>query len=67
MMSCIAGSEPEVRMSSVKAQVAKSSTYNTFSTPKTLQSAAMPSTTELYRTLRLIPDSWYYCFYMTFY
>ncbi|XP_072220230.1 synovial sarcoma, X breakpoint 2 interacting protein a [Leuresthes tenuis] len=50
-------SEPEVRMSSVKAQVAKSSTYNTFSTPKTLQSAAMPSTTELYRTLRLIPDS----------
>ncbi|CAG5896570.1 unnamed protein product [Menidia menidia] len=50
-------SEPEVRMSSGKAQVAKSSTYNTFSTPKHSQSAAMPSTTDLYRTLRLIPDS----------
>ncbi|XP_042285603.1 synovial sarcoma, X breakpoint 2 interacting protein a [Thunnus maccoyii] len=50
-------SEPEMRMSSTKAQLAKSSTYATFSTPKPTQSAAVPSTTELYRTLRLIPDS----------
>ncbi|XP_069013759.1 synovial sarcoma, X breakpoint 2 interacting protein a [Embiotoca jacksoni] len=50
-------SEPEIRMSSVKDQPAKSSTYTLFSTPKPLQSAAVPSTAELYRTLRLIPDS----------
>ncbi|XP_041848536.1 synovial sarcoma, X breakpoint 2 interacting protein a [Melanotaenia boesemani] len=51
-------SEPEMRMSSVKAQLAKSSAYTTFSTPKHSQSAATPpSTTELYRTLQLIPDS----------
>ncbi|KAG8014247.1 Afadin-and alpha-actinin-binding protein [Nibea albiflora] len=50
-------SEPEMRMSSTNAQVAKSSTYTTFSTPKPTQSATVPSTTELYRTLRLIPDS----------
>ncbi|XP_020490891.1 synovial sarcoma, X breakpoint 2 interacting protein a isoform X1 [Labrus bergylta] len=50
-------SEPEVRMSSAKARLAKSSTYATFSTPKATQSATVPSTTELYRTLRLIPDS----------
>ncbi|XP_019122645.1 synovial sarcoma, X breakpoint 2 interacting protein a [Larimichthys crocea] len=49
-------SEPEMRMSSTNAQVAKSSTYTTFSTPKPTQSATVPSTTELYRTLRLIPD-----------
>uniref|UniRef100_A0A8C2ZGT9 Synovial sarcoma, X breakpoint 2 interacting protein a n=1 Tax=Cyclopterus lumpus TaxID=8103 RepID=A0A8C2ZGT9_CYCLU len=49
--------EPEMRMSSTKAQLAQSSTYTTFSTPKPSQSAAVPSTTELYRTLRLIPDS----------
>lgn len=50
-------SEPEIRMSSTKAQLAKSTTYTTFSTPKRTQSATVPSTTELYRTLRLIPDS----------
>ncbi|XP_037537720.1 synovial sarcoma, X breakpoint 2 interacting protein a [Nematolebias whitei] len=50
-------SEPEIRMSSLKAQKAKSSTYATFSTPKTSRSTAVPSTTELYRTLRLIPES----------
>lgn len=50
-------SEPEIRMSSVKAQLAKSSTYTTFSTPKSSQTAAVPCTTELYRTLRLIPES----------
>ncbi|XP_059200982.1 synovial sarcoma, X breakpoint 2 interacting protein a isoform X1 [Centropristis striata] len=50
-------SEPEMRMSSTNAQLVKSSTYATFSTPKPTQSAAVPSTTELYRTLRLIPDS----------
>ncbi|KAM9349420.1 synovial sarcoma, X breakpoint 2 interacting protein a isoform 2-T2 [Symphorus nematophorus] len=50
-------SEPEMRMSSTNSQLAKSSTYATFSTPKPTQSAAVPSTTELYRTLRLIPDS----------
>ncbi|XP_034558525.1 synovial sarcoma, X breakpoint 2 interacting protein a [Notolabrus celidotus] len=50
-------SEPEMRMSSTKAPLAKSSTYATFSTPKATQSATVPSTTELYRTLRLIPDS----------
>ncbi|XP_075954384.1 synovial sarcoma, X breakpoint 2 interacting protein a [Anarhichas minor] len=46
-------SEPEMRMSSTKAKSVKSST----STPNSSQSAAVPSTTELYRTLRLIPDS----------
>ncbi|KAM9844658.1 synovial sarcoma, X breakpoint 2 interacting protein a [Aulostomus maculatus] len=50
-------SEPEMRMSSTKAQLAKSSTHTTFSTPKPAQNATVPSTTELYRTLRLIPDS----------
>ncbi|XP_036938605.1 synovial sarcoma, X breakpoint 2 interacting protein a isoform X1 [Acanthopagrus latus] len=50
-------SEPEMRISSMNAQPTKSSTYATFSTPKPTQSATVPSTTELYRTLRLIPDS----------
>ncbi|XP_022046844.2 synovial sarcoma, X breakpoint 2 interacting protein a [Acanthochromis polyacanthus] len=50
-------SEPEIRMSSVNGQLAKSSTYTTFSTPRPSRSAPVPSTTELYRTLRLIPDS----------
>lgn len=50
-------SEPEMRMSSTNAPLAKSSTYASFSTPKPTQSAAVPSTSELYRTLRLIPDS----------
>ncbi|XP_055359559.1 synovial sarcoma, X breakpoint 2 interacting protein a isoform X2 [Betta splendens] len=50
-------SEPETRMSSTKSRVAKSSTYATFSTPKPAQNAFVPSTAELYRTLRLIPDS----------
>ncbi|XP_060940534.1 synovial sarcoma, X breakpoint 2 interacting protein a [Limanda limanda] len=49
-------SEPEMRMSSTKAELTRSSTYATFSTPKPTHSAAVPSTTELYRTLRLIPD-----------
>ncbi|XP_040000235.1 synovial sarcoma, X breakpoint 2 interacting protein a isoform X2 [Xiphias gladius] len=49
-------SEPEMRMSSTKAELTKSSAYATFSTPKPTKSAAVPSTTELYRTLRLIPD-----------
>ncbi|KAF7222303.1 synovial sarcoma, X breakpoint 2 interacting protein a isoform X1 [Nothobranchius furzeri] len=48
-------SEPEIRMS-VKAHKAKASTYTTFSTPKSSRSTAAPSTTDLYRTLRLIPD-----------
>ncbi|KAI4809763.1 hypothetical protein KUCAC02_018628 [Chaenocephalus aceratus] len=50
-------SEPEMRMSSTKSPPAKSSTHAAFSTPKPTQSATVPSTTELYRTLRLIPDS----------
>lgn len=50
-------SEPEMRMSSTKAQLAKSLTYATVSTPKPTQSASVPSTAELYRTLRLMPDS----------
>nr|XP_046263402.1 synovial sarcoma, X breakpoint 2 interacting protein a isoform X2 [Scatophagus argus] len=49
-------SEPGMRMSSSNNQLVKSSTYATFSTPKATQSATVPSTTELYRTLRLIPD-----------
>ena len=49
-----------MRMSSTKAELTKSSTYATFSTPKPTHSAAVPSTTELYRTLRLIPDGRYY-------
>uniref|UniRef100_A0A1A8PBZ9 Synovial sarcoma, X breakpoint 2 interacting protein n=3 Tax=Nothobranchius rachovii TaxID=451742 RepID=A0A1A8PBZ9_9TELE len=48
-------SEPEIRMS-VKAHKAKASTYTTFSTPKSSRSTAAPSTTDLYRSLRLIPD-----------
>ncbi|TDH05859.1 hypothetical protein EPR50_G00126700 [Perca flavescens] len=50
-------SEPEMRRSSTKARLVTSSTHTTFSTPKPTQSATVPSTTELYRTLRLIPDS----------
>ncbi|XP_054624874.1 synovial sarcoma, X breakpoint 2 interacting protein a [Dunckerocampus dactyliophorus] len=49
-------SEPEIRMSSTKSQQSKSSIYTSFSTPKSARGAA-PSTTELYRTLRLIPDA----------
>ncbi|XP_053738472.1 synovial sarcoma, X breakpoint 2 interacting protein a isoform X2 [Synchiropus splendidus] len=49
-------SEPEVRMSSKKAAPAKSSAFTTFSTPKVSQTPAVPSTAELYRTLRLVPD-----------
>ncbi|KAM9789162.1 synovial sarcoma, X breakpoint 2 interacting protein a [Neosynchiropus ocellatus] len=49
-------SEPEVRMSSRKVAPAKSSTFTTFSTPKVSRTPAVPSTAELYRTLRLIPD-----------
>ncbi|KAM3604108.1 uncharacterized protein V6R79_006524 [Siganus canaliculatus] len=51
-------SEPEMRISSSSSHLTtKSSSYATYSTPKPTQSAAVPSTTELYRTLRLIPDS----------
>ncbi|XP_077372893.1 synovial sarcoma, X breakpoint 2 interacting protein a [Festucalex cinctus] len=52
-------SEPETRTSSAKSQLSKSSNCTSFSTPKhtAAQSTAVPSTTELYRTLRLIPDS----------
>lgn len=50
-------SEPEIRMSSTKAQLTKSSPYTPLSTLKRTQSATEPSTAELYRTLRLIPDS----------
>ncbi|KAM4605443.1 synovial sarcoma, X breakpoint 2 interacting protein a isoform 2-T2 [Polymixia lowei] len=50
-------SEPEVRVSYTPTQLTKSSTYATFSTPKAAHSAGVPSTAELYRTLRLIPDS----------
>nr|XP_057923138.1 synovial sarcoma, X breakpoint 2 interacting protein a [Doryrhamphus excisus] len=48
-------SEPEIRMSSPKSQQSKSSTNTTFCTPKPAR-ATTPSTTELYRTLRLISD-----------
>lgn len=56
---CLTGSEPELRMSSTKVEMTKSSTYATFSTPKKTQSIAMPTTTDLYRTLRLFPESRY--------
>ncbi|XP_024129904.1 synovial sarcoma, X breakpoint 2 interacting protein a [Oryzias melastigma] len=49
-------SEPEIKRSSSKAPPVKSSTYTTFSTPKSSQSAAVPSTTDVYRTLRLVSD-----------
>ncbi|TWW73758.1 Afadin- and alpha-actinin-binding protein [Takifugu flavidus] len=49
-------SEPERRMSSTNAQLATSSSYATFSTPKPTQCTTVPSTAELYRTLRLMPD-----------
>uniref|UniRef100_A0A3B4B0N9 Uncharacterized protein n=1 Tax=Periophthalmus magnuspinnatus TaxID=409849 RepID=A0A3B4B0N9_9GOBI len=52
------GSEPELRMSSTSIHLPKSSTYSTnFSTPKPAPRSAVPTTTELYRTLRLIPDT----------
>lgn len=51
-------SEPEVRMSSTSAHLPKSSTYSTnFSTPKPVPRSSAPSTSELYRTLRLIPET----------
>ncbi|XP_033838057.1 synovial sarcoma, X breakpoint 2 interacting protein a [Periophthalmus magnuspinnatus] len=51
-------SEPELRMSSTSIHLPKSSTYSTnFSTPKPAPRSAVPTTTELYRTLRLIPDT----------
>lgn len=50
-------SEPEIRMSSAKAKRSKSPTYATFSTPKPSRSSPVPSTAELYRTLRLLSDS----------
>ncbi|XP_061696342.1 synovial sarcoma, X breakpoint 2 interacting protein a isoform X2 [Syngnathoides biaculeatus] len=50
-------SEPETRASSAKSQPSKSSNYMSFSTPEPAQRGTEPSTTELYRTLRLIPDS----------
>eukprot|EP00066_Takifugu_rubripes_P008878 XP_003975409.1 PREDICTED: afadin- and alpha-actinin-binding protein-like isoform X1 [Takifugu rubripes] len=49
-------SEPERRMSSTNAQLATSSSYAAFSTPKPTQCTTVPSTAELYRTLRLMPD-----------
>lgn len=49
-------SEPEIRMSSTNSKLAKSSNCTTFSTPRPSQCPTVPSTGELYRTLRLIPD-----------
>ncbi|XP_036842064.1 afadin- and alpha-actinin-binding protein isoform X2 [Oncorhynchus mykiss] len=48
-------SEPDMRIPSTPARLTKSRTYATFSTPKAI--AGMPSTADLYHTLRLIPDS----------
>ncbi|KAM6948248.1 LOW QUALITY PROTEIN: alanine aminotransferase 2-like [Aplochiton taeniatus] len=48
-------SEPEMRVPSTPTQLTKSRTYAAFSTPKA-SPVAMPSTADLYRTLRLIPD-----------
>lgn len=59
MIRCVSGSEPERRMSSTNAQLATSSSYATFSTPKPTQCTTVPSTAELYRTLRLMPDGRY--------
>uniref|UniRef100_A0AAV2JRG5 Mucolipin extracytosolic domain-containing protein n=1 Tax=Knipowitschia caucasica TaxID=637954 RepID=A0AAV2JRG5_KNICA len=51
-------SEPEIRMSTTSVNRPKSSTYCTnFSTPKPSSFSSVPSTAELYRTLRLIPDT----------
>lgn len=61
MIRCVSGSEPERRMSSTNAQLATSSSYATFSTPKPTQCTTVPSTAELYRTLRLMPDGRYDC------
>lgn len=49
-------SEPEMRASYTPAKLTKSSTCAAFSTPKAAFSS-VPSTAELYRTLRLIPDT----------
>ncbi|XP_064789925.1 afadin- and alpha-actinin-binding protein-like isoform X3 [Oncorhynchus masou masou] len=48
-------SEPDMRIPSTPARLTKSRTYAAFSTPKAV--AGMPSTADLYHTLRLIPDS----------
>ncbi|XP_034039934.1 synovial sarcoma, X breakpoint 2 interacting protein a [Thalassophryne amazonica] len=50
-------SEPEMRVSSTTSQLAQSSAYAMFNTPKSAIGAILPSTTELYRTLCLMPDS----------
>lgn len=52
-------SEPEMRrVPSTPAKQTKSRTHTTFSTPKAAPLGnGMPSTADLYRTLRLIPDS----------
>lgn len=66
----ILGSEPETRISSTNCKLAKSSDCSTFSTPKPSLCPTVPSTGELYRTLRLIPDGRYFsiviycCFYV---
>ncbi|XP_075877779.1 synovial sarcoma, X breakpoint 2 interacting protein a isoform X2 [Nelusetta ayraudi] len=49
-------SEPETRISSTNCKLAKSSDCSMFSTPKPSLCPTVPSTGELYRTLRLIPD-----------
>lgn len=56
----ILGSEPEIRISSTNSKLAKSSDCSMYSTPKPSQCPTVPSTGELYRTLRLIPDSRYF-------
>ncbi|CAL8280656.1 unnamed protein product [Lota lota] len=50
-------SEPELQQSYTPAKQTKSSNYTAFSTPNSSISVSVPSTTELYRTLRLIPDT----------
>ncbi|CAL8345170.1 unnamed protein product [Merluccius merluccius] len=52
-------SEPEMQQSYTPAKLTKSSTYAAFSTPKADIIAGVPSTTELYRTLQLIPNTRY--------
>ncbi|XP_010885057.2 synovial sarcoma, X breakpoint 2 interacting protein a isoform X2 [Esox lucius] len=50
-------SEPEMRIPSTPVSLTKSRTHAAFSTPKATPVAGIPSTADLYRTLRLIPDS----------
>lgn len=51
------GAEPEAKVISTPAPLTKSLSYSAFNTPKAPIASRTPSTADLYRTLRLLPDS----------